>query len=204
VTRPRFNEPTWAKHYQQAWDDHVANSGLPLWFRVTALAYGNHAANGHANFRRGDIARLVGEFKGGELVPRDKTVIRDAIKYAVKHGLLDPSSCSECLVVPSRKVDGGGKDFKHGRGKPCPVHARKAATRKVISRRGSAAKRWSHSRVLEKDSKRACVNTLVRESMVGYTDPPGGSPTPTSGLEVGLQHPPRQFQPLHITAKKGT
>ncbi len=114
----------WTRHYQSAWENRSANPDVPLWARVTALAYGRHEANGHANFGRGQLAWILGTppKDGGEFKRRDRATLRNAIAVAVKHGWLAEGSCSECLVVPAHDIVGpNGDPFK-----PCPVHERKA------------------------------------------------------------------------------
>jgi hypothetical protein len=127
-----YNEPVWAKHFQAAWENDAARHDLPVWFRMMALAYGRHAANGHANFRRGDLSKILGEpGPDGEWIRRDRYTIRDTIKHLVSLGLLAPDSGSECLVVPHHRIQ-GGKNAKYDADRPCPVHARK-----VLRRSGS-------------------------------------------------------------------
>lgn len=115
----------WARHYQSAWDNRAANTGLPLWTRVVCLAYGRHEANGHANFQRGDLSWILGKpsKSGGDFQRRDRHTIRDAIAVAVKYGFLAKESCSVCLVVPPHAIEGPLGD-PH---KPCAVHESKKA-----------------------------------------------------------------------------
>lgn len=104
----------WARHYQSAWEERAARRNLPNWLRVAALAYGGHAANGHALFKPGDLAIALGE--PGR--PMDKHNVQRAIKTAVDNGWLSGLSGSTCLVVPAHAVTGG-------MGRPnqtCPVH----------------------------------------------------------------------------------
>jgi hypothetical protein len=114
----------WTKHYQAEWENRAADVGLPLWLRVAALAYGRHEANGHANFRRGELSWILGRPPSAaspSFKRVDRTYLRNAIAVAVRHKWLAEGSCSECLVVPAHAVEGpvGNPD------KPCPVHDRK-------------------------------------------------------------------------------
>jgi hypothetical protein len=113
----------WTKHFQISWEDRAADCALPLWLRVACLAYARHEANGHANFRRGQLSWILGTPpKDGQPFKRpDRTAVRDAIERAIKFEWLTPESCSECLVVPGHSIEGplGNPN------KPCAVHERK-------------------------------------------------------------------------------
>ncbi len=113
----------WTKHYQIVWEDRAADCELPLWLRASCLAYARHEANGHANFRRGQLSWILGTPpKDDKPFKRvDSSTIGDAIKRAVRYGWLADESCSECLVVPGHAVEGPtGNPHK-----PCAVHERK-------------------------------------------------------------------------------
>jgi hypothetical protein len=113
----------WTRHYQSAWENRAANPDLPCWARVVAFAYGRHEANGHANFKRGELSFLTGTppKDGGPFRRRDRSTLRKAIAVAVQYGWLAEGSCTECLV-PQHEIAGPpGDPFK-----PCPVHERKA------------------------------------------------------------------------------
>jgi hypothetical protein len=121
-------EKPWAKHYQSDWHERAWDTGLPLWLRVTCLAYGHHEANGHANFRRGQLLWMLGTpptadspFKAA---PGNR--VCEAIADAVKRGWLAEGSRTECLVVPAHAIGGGLGNPN----KPCPVHTRKRKTRR--------------------------------------------------------------------------
>lgn len=113
----------WTKHYQMGWENRAANPDLPLWLRIVSLAYGRHEANGHANFPRGSLAVILGTQPTDDapFKRRDRGTIRNAIATAVRYGLLAEGSCSECLAVPSRVIEGPlGNAYK-----PCAVHEHK-------------------------------------------------------------------------------
>ncbi len=113
----------WIRHFQIGWENRAADA--PLWARIVSLAYGRNEANGHANFRRGDLSWILGTpAKDGQPFKRRHSAsIREV---AVKHGWLAKGSCNECLIVPSHKIEGplGNPN------KPCPVHERKNAEKR--------------------------------------------------------------------------
>ena len=49
----------WSAHYQGVWMERPQNPVLPLWLRVAALAFGRHRVNGHANFAKGELCKLL-------------------------------------------------------------------------------------------------------------------------------------------------
>ena len=71
---------------------------------MTFVAYGRHAANGHAKLDRGELARYLLR-KDGTL-PDRRTVWR-AIDAASRLGYLLPESRQLCLVVSSHQIQGG-------------------------------------------------------------------------------------------------
>lgn len=113
----------WARHYQAVWHERAGDPRLPYWLRVAALAYGSHAANGHAPFKPGQVGLVLGRVDSttGEVHPLEKGSVQRAIRAAAEYGWLAPQSGSTCLVVPSHAVVGGvGRaDVK------CPVHSRR-------------------------------------------------------------------------------
>jgi hypothetical protein len=118
---------TWAKHFQSVWEERAADPIYPLWCRVAWLAFARHKANGHINFQRGQLGEIFGRFGEDGFKPLDPNNLQRAIRDAKKAGLLDESSCAECLVVPAHAIEGGWGGSAHS---PCAVHARKAAQRR--------------------------------------------------------------------------
>lgn len=114
-------ERPWARHYLEVWQERAGDDRYPYWLRVAALAYGSHLDNGHARFKRGEIAMILGRIDPatGELVPY-RNVSR-AIVIAVEYGWLDPASFWGCLVVPAHAIKKG----EHGRDPVCPIHAKR-------------------------------------------------------------------------------
>lgn len=107
-------------HRQSFWEEVAADTELPLWNRVAALAFACHRRNGHANFvgKNRELAFLLGKpGKGGwEHVPSDQ--ISRAIKRAKKAGWIAEESNSRCLVVPHHAIAGGlGNEHEN-----CSVH----------------------------------------------------------------------------------
>lgn len=118
----------WTKHAQIVWEHRAADPSLPLWLRIVCLAYGQHEANGHANFKPGALACIFGK-PGTATEPfkrAHRATIYDAIQTALRRGFLAAGSCAKCLVVPSHAIEGPrpGNAFK-----PCPVHSKMDAHR---------------------------------------------------------------------------
>jgi hypothetical protein len=99
-----FGGREWSAHAQDHWLEFAGNSNFPDYLRVTFVAYGRHAANGHAKLERGELARYLLR-KDGTL-PDRRTVWR-AIDTAARLGYLLPESRQLCLVVSSHHVQGG-------------------------------------------------------------------------------------------------
>lgn len=99
-----FGSRDWAAHAQDHWLEFAGNPNFPDYLRVVFVAYGRHAANGHAKLDRGDLARYLVR-KDGTL-PDRRNVWR-AIERAVQLGYLLPESRQLCLVVGSHHVQGG-------------------------------------------------------------------------------------------------
>lgn len=125
--RPR----RWDAHAQDHWLAWAGHAHFPDYLRVVFVAYGRHAANGHAKLEREELAHYLVRRNGS--LP-DRRVIHSAIKKAVTLGYLLPESRSLCLVVSSHDVQGGW-------GSPddrCPRdHTRKANVRSSYGRFGS-------------------------------------------------------------------
>lgn len=108
----------WSKHYHNVWAERSANTALPDWLRVAALAYGRHKANGHAAFGPGDVAHVLGKVDESTGVFQPNENVTRAIRTAVRHGFLAEGSKSRCLVVPAHAIEGGlGNAYA-----PCPMH----------------------------------------------------------------------------------
>jgi|GEM_PF-5633669 len=114
-------ERPWSRHYQEAWERRAGDRRLPHWLRVTALAFGSHEDNGHARFKRGEIALVLGKVdkETGEVRPYEN--VGRAIKDAIAYGWLEPESFWGCLVVPAHAIKKG----RHGHSPACPIHLRR-------------------------------------------------------------------------------
>jgi hypothetical protein len=108
---------------------------MPYWLRVAALAYGSHDNGGHARFKRGEIALILGtvDHASGEIRPFAN--VRREIDRAVEYGWLADGSYYGCLIVPAHSIRKGDLTAKHG---PCPLAKRHAAkaNRSVSERNG--------------------------------------------------------------------
>jgi hypothetical protein len=128
--RPQ-EEGAWARHFQAPWHEDALNPRFPLALRVAFLAYGTHTANGHARFKQGEIATVLGHLdENGHPEPADRRTVHRAIRQAVEYGLLAEGSKALCLLVPSHRIVGGMGDEDA----PCDRHpsARQRARRRPL------------------------------------------------------------------------
>lgn len=111
----------WARHYQETWQSRAGDPRLPYWLRVAAAGYGSHRDNGHAIFKRGELALILGTVDSdtGEIRPYEN--LARAITDAVEFGWLEPESFWGCLIVPAHAIKKGN----HGRGPACPIHVKR-------------------------------------------------------------------------------
>jgi hypothetical protein len=109
-------ERPWARHYFDEWQSRAGDPRLPYWLRVAALAFGSHEDNGHARFKRGEIALVLGT------PARPYTNVRRAIGDAVTYGWLADGSFWGCLIVPLHAVRKG----PWATPKPCPIHTNRS------------------------------------------------------------------------------
>lgn len=121
--RPRrlpdpLGDAEWSRHAQDEWERRAGDRRLPHWLRLAALAYAKHGNNGHAAFKRGDVAVVLG-VPGA---PLDRRQLHEYIQRAIELGWLADGSTSMCLVVPSHIIDKGhiGEPKK-----ACRVHQRR-------------------------------------------------------------------------------
>lgn len=118
---------TFAFHRQTAWHEDALNPRFPMPLRVAFLGFGTHRANGHAVFKSGEIAKVLGRVDDdGHLVPADRRTVHRAIAQAVDLGLLAEGSKALCLIVPRHRVAGDLGDA----GAPCRRHAADAVPTK--------------------------------------------------------------------------
>lgn len=102
-------ENPWTKHRQSFWQEKAGRPSLPLWLRVTALAYGVHRRNGHAPFKAGEVAlsTSIVDADTGQIRTPSSSRISEAIRQAIELGFLSSESHARCLVVPPWGVEGG-------------------------------------------------------------------------------------------------
>ena len=111
-----------AVHSQWYWARFAADTRHPAVYRVMGWAFARRGQNGHARFRRGELASLLGGVnrKTGEVCPMHRSNLRRLIADAVELDLIDKVSESRCLVVNPDHVVGGGEGKPDD---PCPVHS---------------------------------------------------------------------------------
>lgn len=107
MRRIDFGAREWAAHAQDHWLEFAGNPNFPDYLRITFVAYGRHAGNGHAKLARGELAQYLVR-KDGTL-PERRTVW-SAMQKAIELGYLLPVSQALCLVVSSDHVQGGVGD----------------------------------------------------------------------------------------------
>lgn len=90
-------EAPWVKVSQQGWEDRALDLAQPLWLKVSCMAYARVGANGHAGFKPGELARMLGG--------KHRQEIDRAVRTAIAYGWLDETSCSECLIPPGDFVE---------------------------------------------------------------------------------------------------
>lgn len=103
----------WAAHAQDHWLEFAGNPNFPDYLRVVFVAYGRHAANGHARLDKGELSRFLVRKDG--TIPERRTIWH-ALNKAVSLGYLLPESRLLCLVVSSAHVQGGRGNSTA----PCP------------------------------------------------------------------------------------
>ena len=93
-------------HRQTFWEEQAAT--LPLaWQRLGAIAFATHKRNGHANFKAGKLAMMLGKPGPDGWESLSSTHLSNLIASAKKAGWLAPESNSRCLVVPHHAIQGG-------------------------------------------------------------------------------------------------
>lgn len=140
---------------------------MPYWLRVTALAYGSHADNGHARFKRGEVALILGtvDHETGELRPFAN--VRREISRAVEYGWLEEGSYWGCLIVPAHSIRKG--ELGH-RPAPCPLAARhQARCNRSLSERNGDPKPTPSERFTARTAH--SVNGSQREPLLSVLSP---------------------------------
>ena len=93
----------------------VPDSTWRKWLRIAALAYGSHENNGHARFKRGEVALMLAvvDHETGEVIPADRRdvflSIQQAIAYGWPRGRVDrpvpDRACARHQEGPTRWAD---------------------------------------------------------------------------------------------------
>jgi hypothetical protein len=179
-------ERPWARHYHEVWQERAGDDRLPYWLRVTSLAYGSHLDNGHARFKRGEVALVLGKLDSatGELVPY--LHVTRAIERAVEYGWLEPESFWGCLVVPAHAIKKG----EHGHSPVCPIHARRRREGRETTAEREA--RTSHSVAGSgKPNLRSVAGSVTRtsHSVAGSEREPFSSPLPPTAPQTDSEVP---------------
>jgi|BarGraNGADG00212_1021973.scaffolds.fasta_scaffold06480_6 hypothetical protein len=118
---------TWAIHSQRGWEEYAGNPRLPLWLRVTSLAFGKHRSNGHAEFRIGEVALVLSRVNitSGEITVPDRQAVQRAINKAIEYEFLIAGSGARCLIVPGGMIRQGPGNANE----PCAWHTGVRRTR---------------------------------------------------------------------------
>ena len=99
-----FGGRPFAAHAQDHWLEFAGNPNFPDYLRIVFVAYGRHAANGHARLDRGELAQYLVR-KDGTLP--DRRGLWGSLQKCIGLGYLLNESQVLCLVVSSEHVQGG-------------------------------------------------------------------------------------------------
>ncbi len=109
------NTELFLKVFPSALEGLLLDRALPAYHRLHLLTLARAQPNGHAEFTRGAVAKLVG--KAG----KRHHDVESAIQQAVKYKLLHPDSMPTCLVLPFGFAEPYDKTGR-ARYLPCPTH----------------------------------------------------------------------------------
>jgi hypothetical protein len=158
---------------QIGWEPQIANSDLPLWMRVFAVAMARSEPNLHAPFESGELAELLGKrLPDGSTKPVERRDLHKCVKRAVALDLLDETSSVRCLVLPASRTACRRSGYK----KPCAYHTGQASKIK----KPIAIKR-TITDPLKRDNRNAAlpqvtgpaVGNVARQCRVEQTPTPG-------------------------------
>lgn len=110
----------WGAYAQQEMSRWAKDGAVtPLAVRVLFAAMGRHDRNGHARFRSGELADVLGsiDVTTGEVRPARRDTVSAAITVAKRLGYIAEDSSARCLVL-SRHIF----QKSWGSPEPCPVH----------------------------------------------------------------------------------
>jgi hypothetical protein len=105
------------KVFLSALEDLASNEELTAFYRLHLLALARAQPNGHAEFKRGALTKLVG--RNG----KRHHDLESAIQQAVKRNLLHPSSMPKCLVLPIGLAEPYARTGEEARHFPCRTHS---------------------------------------------------------------------------------
>jgi len=171
-----FAGQDWTAHAQGHWLEFSGNPNFPDYLRVVFVAYGRHAANGHARLDRGELAQYLVR-KDGTLP--DRRGLWGSLQKAISLGYLLPESQALCLVVSSQHVQGGVGDPD----RPC----RRDHTKRPKA--GAAMPRNSRGRIesVGADDRRSVTNV---GDGAGHSRPNVGADDRRSTLRPSLSSTP--------------
>ncbi|MGE2728967.1 hypothetical protein ACQI4F_05795 [Mycolicibacterium vaccae] len=104
------------KVFLSALEDLASNEELTAFYRLHLLALARARPNGHAEFKRGALTKLVG--RNG----KRHHDLESAIQQAVKRSLLHPASMPTCLVLPTGLAEPYARSGENARHFPCRTH----------------------------------------------------------------------------------
>lgn len=160
------------KVFPSALEALLSDRALPAYLRLHLLALARAHPNGHAEFARGAVAKLV-----GKLGKRHHDV-ESAIQQAVKYKLLHPNSTPQCLVLPTGLAEPWDKS---GNAKylSCPTHRGTPKPLRTADCHPDR-KHKAHGRC---DS---CYRKEIRMAKAMGCEPPWASPfEPSGATELG-------------------
>lgn len=147
----------WSAHAQDHWLEFAGNPNFPDYLRVAFVAYGRHAANGHAKLEPNELAHYL--VREGAVLP-DRRTIRRAIQKAVDLDLLLPESRVLCLVVSGHHVQGGVGDPARRCNRAHTVRTRRVAKDNTTGSRLAAKDYLSAGRLTAKDNSTGSRSVL--------------------------------------------
>jgi hypothetical protein len=123
-------------HQQSHWERLACSPdpSVPMWLRVTFMAYALHRQNGHAELGVGKLRELLvigveRDQQAGWVVTRQahRSTLSSAVREAISNGTLHPDSTVRCLRPTPQDVEGGKLGKPHD---PCQTCSEREARRK--------------------------------------------------------------------------
>jgi hypothetical protein len=158
---------------QIGWEPQIANSDLPNWLRVFAVAMARSEANLHSPFESGELAELLGKTqRDGSTKAVDRRDLDKYVKRAVEKGFLDEASSVRCLVLPESRTACRRRGYQ----KPCAYHTGKASKIKkpiVIKRTVLDPLNRVNTDAASPPVRGSAVGNVARQNRVEQTPTPG-------------------------------